>query len=65
MQRTTKPNEDLRQWARVNDVRTYQIADRLGIHNSSYCRMLNKELSEDKKLSIRLIIDEIARANNG
>lgn len=52
-------NKDIRDYARIKDVRLWQIASRLGINDSTLCRKLRSELTEDKKAEIRAIIDDL------
>ena len=53
-------NKDIRDYARIKDIRLWQIAEELGICDASFSRMLRKELDEVKKESIRSIIDKLA-----
>ena len=54
-------NKDIRDYARIKDVRFWQIAERLNICDSNFSRMLRRELKEDKKIKIKAIIDELAK----
>jgi hypothetical protein len=54
-------NKDIRDYARIKDVRLWQIAERLNICDSNFSRMLRHELQEDKKEEIKVIIDELAK----
>lgn len=53
-------NKDLRDYARIKDVRLWQIADRLNICDSNFSRRLRKELPASKKAEIKSIIDSLA-----
>ena len=53
-------NKDIRDYARIKDVRLWQIASCLGINDSTLSRKLRSELTEDKKVEIIAIIDELA-----
>lgn len=53
-------NKDIRDYARIKDVRMWQIASRLGINDSTLCRKLRSELPEENKSRIIAIIDELA-----
>lgn len=55
-------NEDVREYARKKGVKLWTIAERLGIADSSFSRMLRYEITEDKKEEIKAIIDELAEA---
>lgn len=53
-------NKDVRNYARIKDVRLWKIAEKLNLHDSNFSRLLRHELSDDKKAEIRAIIDELA-----
>lgn len=53
-------NKDIRDYARIKDVRLWQIADKLNLCDSNFSRLLRHELSEEKKAEIKAIIDELA-----
>lgn len=53
-------NKDIRDYARIKDVRLWQIADKLNLCDSNFSRLLRHELSEEKKAEIKTIIDELA-----
>lgn len=53
-------NNDIREYAEKNNVRLWQIANRLGINDGNFSRKLRIELTEDKKTEIKAIIDELA-----
>lgn len=53
-------NKDIRDYARINDVRLWQIAEKLNLQDSNFSRLLRRELTEDKKVQIKAIIDELA-----
>lgn len=53
-------NKDIRDYARIKDVRLWQIAEKLNLCDSNFSRLLRHELPEDKKAEIRTIIDELA-----
>lgn len=53
-------NKDIRDYARVKDVRLWQIAEKLNLCDSNFSRLLRHELSEDKKAEVKAIIDELA-----
>ena len=55
-----KRNEDIRATARREKVYLYEIADALGVSESTFNRWLRKELSETKKADIRAAIDIIS-----
>lgn len=53
-------NKDIRDYARIKDVRLWQIAEKLNLQDSNFSRLLRRELSEEKKAEIMAIIDQIA-----
>lgn len=53
-------NQDIKEYAKEKNVKMWLIAERLGIADSSFSRMLRYNLSEDKKAEIKAIIDELA-----
>lgn len=54
-------NKDIRHHAARRGVKLWQIADALGIADSSFSRKLRKELPDEEKNRIIAIIDELAR----
>lgn len=53
-------NKDIRDYARIKDVRLWQIAEKLNLQDSNFLRLLRHELTEDKKTEIKKIIDDLA-----
>ena len=53
-------NKEIRDYARINNVKLWQIADKLNLYDSNFSRLLRHELSEEKKQQIYNIIDELA-----
>lgn len=53
-------NKEIREKARIRDVKMWEIAGKLGITDGSLCRKLRFEVSEDLKNRILSIIDDIA-----
>lgn len=47
-----KANKDLRDAMEERRIKQYEVADVLGISESGFCRMLRKELPEEKKKEI-------------
>lgn len=52
-------NTDIKLYAFKNNVRLYQIADKLGMHYVTFNSKLRKELPEEEKQKILKIIDEL------
>lgn len=52
-------NKDIRDYARIKDVRLWQIAEKLNLQDSNFSRLLRYELSEEKKAEIKAIIDKL------
>ena len=55
-----KANMEIRKTAQRSGVLHCEIADKLGISESWFCKKLRKELSEEEKMKIIRIIGEIA-----
>lgn len=53
-------NKELRDYARIKDVRLWRIAEKLSIADSNFSRLLRHELSDEKKEEVIKIIDELA-----
>ena len=54
-------NVDVRNYAKSKLVRHWEIADRLGIGENTFCVKLRKELSEETKAEIYEVIDLIVK----
>lgn len=54
-------NKDIRELANQNHIRLWQIADKLQVADTTFSRMLRKELSDDKKQQIKTIIEELSK----
>ena len=55
----TQANQKIRRTAAVAGVKLWQIADKLGYTDSTFSRLLRKELPEDKQAQIMQIIAEL------
>jgi len=54
-------NIDIRFEATKAGVKLWQIAEKLGMNDGNFSRKLRRELSEDEKAHIRVIIAELKR----
>lgn len=54
-------NEDIRRAIRIADVRHWQIAARIGIHENTLVRWLRAELSEAHKKAILSAIEALSQ----
>lgn len=54
-------NLEIREKAKNSGVRLWQIADKLGINDGNFSRKLRKELSQQDRDRILLIIDELSK----
>jgi len=54
-----RANEDVRKLARQHGVLLWQIADRLGIWDTDFSRKLRRELPDEEKERIRVIIEDM------
>lgn len=52
-------NKDVRDYARIKDVKFWMIAEKLNMRDSNFSRILRTELPEEKKSRIIAIIDEL------
>lgn len=57
-------NIGIRNYARIHDVRLWQIAAELNLCDSNFSRLLRHELPAEKQAEIRKIIDEIVIKNS-
>lgn len=58
------PNSDIRFYAFKNDVKMYQIAEKLNIHYATLNNKLRKELPTEEKEKIFKIIDQLKGGKN-
>ena len=56
----SKKNLDIREYARNKGIPFWRIAEKYGMADSNFSRMLRHEVPEEKKTEIRSIIDELA-----
>lgn len=52
-------NKDIRLLAAGHGIRLWQIADKIGITDSSFSRLLRKPLSEEKRAAVFAAIEEL------
>lgn len=52
-------NEEIRDYIKSKGIPMWRVAERLGIADSNFSRMLRYEISEDKKKEIMHIVDEL------
>lgn len=53
-------NKDIREYAKLKKIKLWQIANALSITDGNFSRKLRYEFSDDKKVEIFKIIDELA-----
>lgn len=53
-------NREIKEYIKSKNVPMWMVAERLGIADSSFSRMLRYEISEEKKSQIKAIADELA-----
>lgn len=58
-------NKDIRDYARIKDVKFWKIAEKLNMLDSNFSRLLRHELSDEKKEEIKKIIDDLAISQGG
>ena len=57
-------NKEIIDYARIKDVRLWQIAEKLNLQDSNFSRLLRHELPKEKKQQIYKIIDELVESSN-
>lgn len=57
-------NTDIREAAIRSGIKLWQIADRLGVTDSTFSRKLRKELDPESKKRIMAIVSDIAGEND-
>ena len=55
-------NMDLRDYAKSKGVKLWQIAEKLNINDGNFSRKLRKELPDQEKKKIIMIVDEVANS---
>ena len=58
-------NMDLRDYAKSKVVKLWQIAEKLNINDGNFSRKLRKELPDQEKKKIIMIVDEVANSESG
>lgn len=56
----SKANADLRAYSDAKGVPQYRIAKQFGVVDTTFCRWMREEFSEEKKAKYREIVDSIA-----
>ncbi len=54
-------NQDIRDKAKIMNVKLWRIADALGLNDGNFSRKLRKELPLEEKRKIFFIIEELAK----
>jgi hypothetical protein len=57
---TVKANVDIRSRIKKSGFYAWQVAEKLGVHENTFFRMLRKELSEQKKCRVNEAIKELS-----
>ena len=60
-----RANSDIRTAAKNANIPLWKIADRYGVNDGNFTRLMRKELSQEKKDRIFAIIKEIATEERG
>ena len=58
-----KNNDNIRQAAKDNGVFLWQVAERYGVSEAHFCRVMRKQLTEEQEARIMDIIAEIHAEN--
>lgn len=56
-------NEAIREKAKKSGVRLWEVAEKIGVADSTFCRQLRRELPEARQQLILHAIDELTRRN--
>lgn len=54
-------NEDIKNIAKENNIRLWRVAERLGVSDSNFSRMLRYKLSKEDKEKILDVIKELTK----
>lgn len=54
-------NEELRNMIKSSGIRMWEIAEKLSINDGNFSRRLRKELSQEEKAKIIIIVDELKK----
>ncbi len=54
-------NQDIRNEIKAAGLKLWQIAEKLGINDGNFSRLLRRELSAEKKTEIRSIIEKFKK----
>lgn len=54
-------NKELREIMRKNNIYMWQVAKKLNVYETSFCKWFRDELSEDKRLQVLSAIEEIKK----
>lgn len=57
-------NNDIRQMIKILRLRHYEIANRIGISETTFCVWLRNELTDERRDKVMKAIEEL-RCNNG
>ena len=61
MGKTLKNNLSFRAYLKENEVKYWEVAERIGINDGNFSRMLRHELPLDKLSELKGIVDDIVR----
>lgn len=56
-------NQKIREQISINNLKYWQVADKLNINDGNFSRLLRKQLSKEKEEQILKIIEELKEAN--
>lgn len=56
-------NEAIREKAKKSGVRLWEVAEKIGVADSTFCRQMRRELPEARQQLILHAIDELTRRN--
>lgn len=53
-------NREIKEAAKKSGVRMWQIAERIGVHEGTFCRKMRHDVSQQERVEIMAIIAELA-----
>lgn len=57
-------NEDIKRYAKTKKVKLWEVANEIGVTDSTFSRKLRKEFTNEKKQEIYCIIDRLSVTKN-
>lgn len=58
-------NDVIKEYAKVSGIKLWQVAEKLGMHDSNFSKKLRHQLTSDEEQKICKIIDDLANSKEG